>query len=149
MQTPEHKELQSHVVGLGYYDASSGKSVLIAQTKDSQGQLLNNNQVIYTNAFTGLKADVVYTYARASFEQDIVLRTQPPSPQQFGFNAATTKLEVFTEFVNPPQPVKTDMALSDGTVDETLDFGIIKWARGGHSRSTTKMTRRLYPKLGK
>jgi hypothetical protein len=68
LQTPDGKELQSHILGLGYYDTASGKNVLIAQVKDCQGQIVNGNQVIYADAFDGTSADVRYTYLRGSFE---------------------------------------------------------------------------------
>jgi hypothetical protein len=130
LQTPDGKELRSHVLGLSYYDSSSGNSVLIAQIKDCQGQIVGSNQVIYTDAFTGVNADVRYTYTRAGLEQDIILQTQPPSPQNYGLNPATTRLQAFTEFLNPPQPTINTFTQPNGTVDEMLDFGAMKMGLG-------------------
>ena len=42
--TPDSQRLVSHVLGLSYYDAASGKSVMIAELKDSQGELLADNE---------------------------------------------------------------------------------------------------------
>jgi hypothetical protein len=42
--------LQSHISGLAYYDAASGKSVMIAVTKDAIGQLTAPNVVIYADS---------------------------------------------------------------------------------------------------
>ena len=59
-QTPDGKRLRSNIIGLAYYDWSSGQSVVIAQIQDSQGELIAANQVLYPNAFAGVKADVRY-----------------------------------------------------------------------------------------
>ena len=103
LQTKDGKRLRSNILGLAYYDSSTGKSVVIAQIQDSQGQLIGDNQVLYPNAFDGaVSADVRYTYKRGSFEQDVILRSQPPSPAALHLNPATTTIEVMTEFINPP-----------------------------------------------
>ena len=133
MQTPDGKRMRSHVLGLSYFDTASGQSVLIAEVKDSQGQLYSPNVVIYPDAFTDFKADVRYTYTRAGFEQDIILHERPPGPEAYGLNPATTRLQVLTEFLNPPQPVKKQASLKTrqgDALDEDLDFGAMQMGRG-------------------
>jgi multisubunit Na+/H+ antiporter MnhB subunit/Na+-transporting NADH:ubiquinone oxidoreductase subunit NqrE len=133
MQTPDGKRMRSHVLGLSYFDTASGQSVLIAEVKDSQGQLYSSHVVIYPDAFTDIKADVRYTYTRAGFEQDIILHERPPAPEAYGLNPATTKLQVLTEFLNPQQPVKkqTSVKTRQGDVlDEDLDFGTMRMGHG-------------------
>jgi hypothetical protein len=133
MQTPDGKRMRSHVLGLSYFDTASGQSVLIAEVKDSQGQLYPPNVVIYPDAFTDFKADVRYTYTRAGFEQDIILHERPPGPEAYGLNPATTRLQVLTEFLNPPQPGKKQEALKTrqgDALDEDLDFGVMKMGQG-------------------
>jgi hypothetical protein len=106
-QTPDGKRLRSNILGLSYYDNTTGKSVQIALVQDSQGELISDNQVLYPNAFDGVKADVCYTYRKGSFEQDVILREQPPTPESLGLNSASTELEVITEFLDaPPAAVK-------------------------------------------
>jgi hypothetical protein len=61
MQTPDGKRLRSNILGLMYYDTSTGDAVLIASVQDSEGVLISSNQVLYPNAFAGVKADVQYT----------------------------------------------------------------------------------------
>jgi len=56
MLTSDGKELRSNVLGLRYFDTSSGKSVLIAQIKDCEGQIVGSNQVVYADAFDGVNA---------------------------------------------------------------------------------------------
>jgi hypothetical protein len=129
--TPDGKQLYSRPVGLSYFDGTN--SVLIAELTNSTGQVVGNNQVIYTNAFTDFGADIRYTYTKAGFEQDIILREQPPSPTTFGLNPDTTRLQVLTEFFDPPQPtvsaatVPTD---AGDLEDDFLDFGVMQMIPG-------------------
>jgi len=103
VHTQDGKRLRSNILGLEYYDTATGNSVLIGKIQNSQGELISSNQVLYANAFTGVAADVRYTYRRGSFEQDVILREQPPTPESLGLHSETTELEVVTEFLNPPE----------------------------------------------
>jgi len=133
--TPDGR-FRSHILGLAYTDAATGNSAMIAQIKDSTGQLVAPNQIIYADAFTDFQADIRYTYTRAGFEQDIILREEPPSPVAYGLNPTTTRLEVYTEFLDPPMPSKEVTVLKQESnpilraamfepdlVDERLNFG--------------------------
>src|SRR2546422_6225519 len=58
LSMPDGQRLRSHLVGLAYTDAATGQSALIAEPKDSLGQVAGN-QVIYRDAVNGpFKADV-------------------------------------------------------------------------------------------
>jgi len=132
MVTPEGKVLCSRPIGLSY--DSDGKTVLIAQLTNSVGELVGSNQVIYPDAFTGLKADLLYTYTKAGFEQDIILREQPPVPEVFNLDPQNTRLQLMTEFFNPPQPTITASQLPPQAgmtlSNDKLDFGIMKVTLG-------------------
>src|ERR1051325_1752603 len=65
--------LRSTPVGIGLYDAASGRSAVIAAITDCAGVLVSSNQVLYENAFSGVCADVIYTIERGSFEQDVLI----------------------------------------------------------------------------
>ena len=127
--TPDGRLLRSRVVGLGYYDASAGQAVLIGQVKDSTGELHAPNRVIYPDAFEGIEADVEYIYSKAGFNQNIILREQPPAPEKWDFDPTTTKLQVLTEFIDPPTPEKIAAGSRDFE-DETLGFGEMRIGRG-------------------
>ncbi len=143
LQTADGKRLRSHPLALAYYDAATGRSVLLATLKDTRGQWVPPNQIIYRDAFDDLKADVRYTYNQNSFEQDVILRQRPPSPAEYGLNVATTRLEIWTEFLQPPAPLKQPRTIAlripDETptrrevfaVDESLSFGAMKVVTGG------------------
>jgi len=88
--------LPSTPAALVYHDPLNGTSVTIAAVQDSPVEVLPPNQVIYRNAFANLTADIRYTYTRAGLEQDVILRSNLPSPARYGLNPATTRLEVWT-----------------------------------------------------
>lgn len=130
-QTPDGKRLRSNILGLAYYDSASGQSVMIAQIHDSQGELISSNQVLYPNAFTGVKADVRYTYKIGSFEQDVILREQPPTPETYGLDSRTTEIEVFTEFIDPPEANIRRHPGSDASIsDMEISWGAMRIGRG-------------------
>lgn len=130
LTTPDGKTLSSHILGLSYFDTGSGQAVLLATTQDSLGGLVGQNQVLYTNAFDAVAADVQYIYTKAGLEQNVILRAAPPAPEAFGLNPATTRLQVLTEFFDPPVPVQKVSTDKDGTADATLDFGAMQIIRG-------------------
>ena len=138
VQTPDGKRLRSNILGLAYNDDSTGQSVLIAQIQNSQGELISSNQVLYPDAFDGVvKADVRYTYRKGSFEQDVILRTQPPAPESFGLNPQTTEIEVLTEFINPPAAKVAEHKMkgrlqNNSLPDDEVDWGVM---RIGHGRA--------------
>jgi hypothetical protein len=125
--TPDGLQLNTHVMGLSFYDSSTGSNVLFAELQDSTGQLVTNNQVVYPNAFTDCDADVRYSYTLAGFEQDVVVQQRLPDPSTYGLNPDTTWLQVWTEFTDPPTPGIEPIL--DGA-DERLDFGVMKMERG-------------------
>lgn len=131
VQAPDGKRLQSNVIGLMYHDTASDEAVMIAQLQDSQGELMASNQVLYPDAFEGVKADVRYTYKIGSFEQDIILREQPPAPEKFGLNPDTTEIEVMTEFIDPPQEtIKETVAKNDARPDQNISWGAMRLGHG-------------------
>ena len=138
-------------LGLSYFDTASGQSVLIAEVKDSIGQLTAPNQVVYEDAFTDFKADVQYTYTQTSFEQDVILRERPPLPEAYGLNSATTVLQVLTEFVSPPQPIIHENQISrcQGTRrDQTDGFWADENGSGQAFDVGTVTGRRRWPNPG-
>ena len=126
--TPDGLRLNTHIMGLSYFDASTSNNVLFAELTNSTGQLVTSNQVVYSNAFTDCDADVRYTYKRSGVEQDIIVEQQLPTPDQYGLNPSTTWLQVWTEFINPPAPTVTPIA---NGADVRLDFGMMhmEWGR--------------------
>ena len=130
-QTPDGKRLRSSIIGLAYNDSSTGKSVLLGQIQDSQGELISANQVLYPNAFSGVNADIRYTYKRGSFEQDVILREQPATPESFGLNSQTTEIEVLTEFIDPPQASIVEHQSNNRDLpDDDIGWGAMRIGHG-------------------
>ncbi len=131
---PDGQELQSSILGLSYYDTASGKSVLIAQIKDCQGQIVGRNQVVYADAFNGASVSVRYRYTKAGLEQDVILTKQLAAPPEvFGLSSTSSVLQVLTEFTSAVPPlIKTNAASAQAgnLPDESLDFGAMKMIRG-------------------
>ena len=74
-----NRVLQTHILGLYYFDAATGQSALLGAVHDSIGELLPPNQIIYHNAFGGCTGDVRFTFSRAGFESDVILLAAPPN----------------------------------------------------------------------
>lgn len=134
--TPDQKRLTSNIIGLAYYESSSGSNVLFAQVQDCQGELIASNVVLYTNAMTGtiagvnVNCDVQYTYKMGSFSQDIILREQPPDPASFGLNPQTTEIEVLTEYINSPEANIIEHTFPNGLPDEDISWGMMRIGQG-------------------
>lgn len=127
--------LQSTPVGIGLYDAASGKFVLIGTVTNSMGRMSATNQVVYDNCFDGCCASVVYTLDIGSFEQDVIF-TGRLDPEVYGLPRSTTRIQIITEIYQGPEPdtiaqpiyVEGDPARRKGMVspdlmDEMIGFG--------------------------
>src|SRR6266516_2651615 len=131
---PDGRPLRSKIVGLAYTEHDTGRSAFISELKDSVGQVVGRNQVVYPDAFKSVKADVSYTVTQCFLEQDVILREQLPAPAAMGLNPKTARLELWTEFFNGPDPEKSTRAIlrSDGETDQddTLNFGSMQMIGG-------------------
>lgn len=143
LQVPGSGILRSRVLGLCYYSPESGESVLIADLKSVDAELVSSNQIVYRDALEGISADLVYTYTRASLEQDLIIRKQLPTPVELGLKATNVCLGLMTEFFNAPLPRKIPAQIEVGVhlndlrisitnylTDETLVFGTMKIVQG-------------------
>ena len=144
--TPDGQQLYSRPLGLSYDDGTN--TVLIAILTNSIGEVMGSNQVIYPNAFGGVNASLRYTYKRSGFEQDVVVQGQLPAPEAYGFNPATTRLQVLTEFFGTNDPIQTTSFVNpqDKLSDSTLTFGTMKMVQGRAFPPVTPI--RFHPGLG-
>lgn len=130
MLMPDGKRLTGGVLAISATDAATGETIILGEVQDSIGEILPPNQMIYRDAFSGLAADVRYTYAKGYFEADVIIRERPAMPDHF--DPATTRLDIITEFLRAPVPTKTHAVLKrkPELVDETLDFGQMRMILG-------------------
>lgn len=129
--TPDGKTLKSHALSLAWFDSATGRSELFASIKDSIGELHAPNIVIYPDAFDGepgFRADIRYTYRLDGFSQDIVILNRPPDLPP-GYAPDTTRMEVWTEFIEAPGATLTQQARA-GMTDDTLNFGAMQTSAG-------------------
>src|SRR6266516_2496497 len=131
---PDGRPLRSQILGLAYTERDTGKSIFISELKDSVGQVVGRNQVVYPDAFKSIKADVRYTVTQCFFEQEVILREQLPDPAAMGLNPRTARLELWTEFFDGPEPEKTTGTIlrNDGATDpdDSLNFGSMQMIGG-------------------
>ena len=122
---PDGRTIRSHIIGLSYYDASTGTNVLIAVTKSCQGVILPSKKAaLYPDAFTGVKADITYRYSASGLEQDVTLRAQLPAPEDYGLSSQTTELEILTEYLDTPTSYRA------GAAEDQVEFGAMHFAPG-------------------
>jgi RHS repeat-associated protein len=130
--TPDGLQLFSQPLCMTYFDGTN--TVTIAELTNSTGVVVGDNEVIYPNAFTGISADLRYTYTISGFEQDVILHQQPPTPESLGLNADTARIELLTEFFNPPQPTIQSTVLPAqaglALTDQSLGFGAMQMIQG-------------------
>ncbi|MEI8291817.1 MAG: hypothetical protein WCH99_20300 [Verrucomicrobiota bacterium] len=128
--TPDGQHLRSRPLGITYDDGSN--TVFIATLKHAVGYLVSSNKVVYRDAFTDFKADLVCTYRRGGFESDVVFRQQPPAPGDYGLDADFSTLQMVTEFFDTQDPQQIPAASDEwyGLQDNTLKFGKLTMAEG-------------------
>jgi len=132
VQTADGNRLRSTILGLMYVDPATGDAVTIARLQDSEGQLISANQVLYTNAFEGVLADVRYTYKTSGLEQDVILHQQPPAPEVFGMDSQTVELVAFTEFIEPAPAwvAQTPATGDDEEAGQEIGWGAVHLGNG-------------------
>src|SRR5438477_2450649 len=111
-QSMDGKRFQSHVLGIAYTSRQSGASFFVANPQDCIGEVAGNT-VIYRNAFDSIPADIVYVYGPVGLEQNIVLKQALPNPAQAPWNLdpSTVSVEIYTEFIDPPEVTVTTTIL--------------------------------------
>lgn len=78
-----------------YRDTQTDRTVVLAQGKDAELSI-KDNVATYSNAFSGLHADLRYTVDPAQVEQDVLLYEKPKAPSAYGLNDDTTRFVVLT-----------------------------------------------------
>ena len=80
LTTPDGKQISSTVFGMAWYDVTTGSNAVIGRLKDCNGAIVEPNQVVYSDAFSNVTADICYTYTKAGLSQDIVMRQSATGP---------------------------------------------------------------------
>jgi hypothetical protein len=134
VEAPDGKRFRTQILGLAYAD-DFGHAVLFAPLQDSVGQLVRPNELQYGSAFEGIAASVQYVLKRDGLSQNILLQETLPEPQDIDpqIDPKTCRLEVWTEFFDPPVPRKTGSLQDHAGLklpNENLDFGAVHIGSG-------------------
>lgn len=134
--------LRSTPIAIALYDPNDGRFAVISTLTNCTGILVESNQVLYPDAFSGgVCASVIYTLQKGSFEQDVVISGRlNPLDYSFPTNA---QIQIVTEFYDAPQPEKLRRPIyieeqetvrrrkvSPDLVDEVLGFSDLVFATG-------------------
>jgi hypothetical protein len=139
--TPDGLSLNSTPVAIGLFEPGTGAFRVIGAIKNSIGQLIATNSVVFPDCFNGVCANTFYTTAAGGFEQDVEF-TGALDPSDWGFST-NSRIQIITEFYNPPTPdelerpiyveenpaVRAEMAVPD-TIDYQLGFGRFVMTQG-------------------
>lgn len=127
--TPDGKRILGAVRSIQLTDFATGKSVVLATVKSSaQSRVIPPNRVLYSSAFDGLEADVLYVWKHNSFSQNIILKENSAGlPAEL--NAASTRLEVVTELIEAPDPTISEVILPQQTGPALADAGLISFGQ--------------------
>jgi hypothetical protein len=109
--TASNRVFQTKILGLVYYDAASGSSAVLSPVRNTSGELLPPNQILFQSAFASVKADVLLKYTSSGFESDVIFLQRPPPPSAFGLSNETTRLQIWHEYWAPSQPAVSLAAL--------------------------------------
>jgi hypothetical protein len=136
--TPDGRILSARPTLIALYDARTGESAVVGEVMERAGSILAPRQVVYTNAFDGILAEIRYTYGNNYLEQDIILREGVVLPASFA--PESTRLEVWTEwFDSEPVSMEIQQIAVNGSLrsgpalymeDHALDFGSMKIVSG-------------------
>lgn len=137
--TPEGRVLKCRATFLAAHDLKTDQRWLIAEVTNRIGLIVGKDQVVYTNAFDSIAADIRYRYTKHSLEQDILLHENPVLPKEFA--PATTRLEVWSEWFDsePKAMITQSLDLRGETAggakaalmeDQTVDFGMARIGAG-------------------
>jgi hypothetical protein len=120
---PDTRKIKIKTIGIAL-TAANGDSVWLGEIKDSNG-LLDGNTIIYPDAFTGLKADIVVKVSVGKYESDVVLREQIIAPQTFGFDPTTAVLEIWHKVIESPDAeiAVGHIPRKNGTIDQDQQVG--------------------------
>jgi hypothetical protein len=126
---PDERKLKIQTIGIAISDPASGDSVFLGELQDSNG-LLDGNAILYPNAFSGVKADILVRVATGELHNDVVLREFPVQQgflEALGLDQSKSRLEIWHQILENPEPDirNCSVSRSDGTVDldQQLFFG--------------------------
>jgi len=102
LEMPTGERLRGGVRAIELLDERNGGVVLATVKAHAPLELVPPNRLVARDAFDGIIADLILVWQHNRFSQSVLIREQPWIPE--GFDPATTRLAVITEFVEAPKP---------------------------------------------
>jgi len=132
LELSDGQRLRSNPMGIAFFSPATGRNVLLAEVKDCPGELAEPNVVLFSDAFDTVKGALIYTYTKSGFDQSALILANPGAPEEWGFSEdeEDVRLEVWTEWFDTPQPVRTTSRTVEGLESQALDFGSMQMVEG-------------------
>jgi hypothetical protein len=134
LQMPDGNQLRLQCIGLALTDNTN--SVFIAEIKDTIGQIVGNNSVVWVNAFDSVQADIQIDMKIGSIEHNVILKERLTRDfvQSYGLDPATTRFQVWHQVLTAPAATKRIdfIRRASGMVeeDDTVHFGRMALGKG-------------------
>jgi hypothetical protein len=132
--SPEGDHFVLQTVGLAYTERGTGRSVFIAEVRDSEGIVVGASSVVYPDAFDGVRADIRCETSLGGFQSDVILREKISAPEEYGLDGRITQLEVWHQVLRQPEMQRTARKVErrDGREDwdGEAQAGSLKFAAG-------------------
>ena len=126
IQTSSGRHVRGGLRAIQITDPATGKSQTLATVRENAAaELLPPNQLLWKDAFEGLSCDVLLIWSHDRFSQDVILREKPKLPE--GWDLATARLEVLTEFMVEERPTLREQALKTEDGLELSDHTVIQF----------------------
>jgi RHS repeat-associated protein len=127
---------------ISYWDSRTGKSVLISEFRSTAATLTpGDSKIVWKDCATDFKCNLVIDNKLSGMDQCLEILEEPPAPSAFGLNNDTTRLQLITEFFNPPAAKKDTINVNGISDDGIVGFGDLKMGPGkaftiGDSKTT-------------
>lgn len=124
-------KLVSRPLCVSYYDTATGQSVLIAEFRSTAATLAQgDSKIVWPDCTTDFKCNLIVENQLSGMDQCLEILEQPPVPADFGLNNDSTRLELITEFLTPPQPLLKTQPKNNADDDLIVDFGAARMTVG-------------------
>lgn len=102
--TPDGERLVTQPIGIALTESDTGKSVFLAELKNSEAVLFDPHTLIYPNAFDQFNASVAIRSHLHGIESDIILEEKIDRAllAEFGINPEMARIEVWHQVLTKP-----------------------------------------------
>ncbi len=140
VEMPDGKRIQLQTIGIALTTLDNSRSMFLGEVKQSIGEQIDANTVIYSDAFAPIKASLRLKNTRAGFESDVILE-EKIDPADWGF-PPECRLEVWSQILSSPTArVKVEKIpgrqVGNADQDEQIIFDGMAFAKGSAFRLDT------------